>query len=66
MEIKDLKRTRENMLDLSPDTGDSLKLALNFNADDFIKEDVEIGVKIRNLEIKLEIAKNQFARLFGA
>ena len=62
--IKQLKRERESMLDLSPTTADSLVMASDFDADEFIRKDVEIGVKIRNLEITLEIARTRYNHLF--
>lgn len=64
LEIKQLKRERSNMLDLSPTTADSLVLASDFNADEFVKKDLEIGVKIRNRDIELEIARTQYKSLF--
>lgn len=64
LEIKRLGRDRENMLDLSPTTADSLVLASDFDAKDFTNKDLELGVKIRNLEIRLEIAKKRYAHLF--
>ena len=65
LEIKRMKRDRENMLDLSPDHALSLKLATDFNAKEFVEKDIELGVKIRNAEITLEIARKRFAWLFG-
>jgi hypothetical protein len=64
MELKQMKRDRENMLDLSPDHGMSLKLASDFNAAAYVTKDVELGVKIRNLEIKLDLSETQYKRLF--
>lgn len=66
MEIKRLARERTSMLDLSPTDSTSLKLASDFNAQDFVSKDIEIGVKMRNLGIKLEIAQESYAKLFGA
>jgi hypothetical protein len=63
--LKRLKRDRENMLDLSPENATSLKLASDFNADEYVRKDIELGVAIRNAEIKLEIAKKQYEHLFG-
>ena len=63
-EIKQLKRTRENMLDLSPTTADSLTLADNFSGDEFVQKDIALGVKIREKEITLEIAQSQYNALF--
>lgn len=63
--IKRLRRDRESMLDLSPTDANSLKLASDFNSEEFVTKDIELGVKIRNVEIQLEIAKTRYAYLFG-
>jgi len=64
LNINRMKRDRENMLDMSPDNTLSLKLASDFNADDYVKRDIDLGVKIRNAEIQLEIATKQYKHLF--
>lgn len=64
LKIKQLRREREAMLDLSPTTADSLVLASDFNAKDFVAKDIKIGIDIRNLEITLEIAKARYEFLF--
>lgn len=63
--IKRLKRDQENMLDLSPVHADSLMLGKDFDADAYVADDVEIGIKIRNSEIKLEVATRRYEYLFG-
>lgn len=63
--LKKMKREQENMLDLSPTDANSLVLASDFDSDAYVKKDLEVGVKIRNTEIKLEIAKARYAYLFG-
>lgn len=65
MSIRDMKREQDNMLDLSPTNAHSLIIASDFDADAYIAKDLELGVKIRNEEIKLEIAKKRYAYLFG-
>lgn len=65
MNLKRLYRERVNMLDLSPTNADSLVLASDFDAKAFVNKDIELGVKIRNLEIRLEIARKQYNFLFG-
>ena len=65
VKVKRMKRDRENMLDLSPTDAMSLKLASDFNSEEYVKKDIELGVNIRNTEIKLEIAKKQYDNLFG-
>jgi CRISPR/Cas system CMR subunit Cmr4 (Cas7 group RAMP superfamily) len=65
MQLKRLHREQDNMLDLSPTDADSLVLASDFDAKDYVSKDLEISVKIRNLEIKYELAKGRYAYLFG-
>ena len=54
------------MLDLSPTSADSLILASDFDSNDYVSKDIELGVKIRNTEIKLDIAKKRFEFLFSS
>ncbi|MEE2730729.1 MAG: hypothetical protein VYA55_07880 [Pseudomonadota bacterium] len=63
--IKRLRREQENMLDLSPTDANSLVLASDFDAKDFVAREIELGVKIRNLEIKREIAQKRYDHLFN-
>lgn len=63
--LKRLRRERENMLDLSPTNSTNLVLASDFDPNDYVTKDIELGVKIRNTEIKLEIAKERYSYLFG-
>ena len=65
LSLKRLKREQENMLDMSPTDANSLVLASDFNAKDYVAKDIEMSVKIRNLEIKLELAKKRYLHLFG-
>lgn len=65
IEIKQVKRDRENMLDLSPHHAQDLMVASDFNATEFVKKDIELGIKIRNLEIKRDVARKRFIHLFG-
>lgn len=64
LEIKKLVREREAMLDLSPTDAQSLVLASDFNSKVFVEKDLELGVRIRNLEIKLDIATKRYNQLF--
>ena len=60
-----LKREQDNMLDLSPTHADSLVLASDFNAKQYVAKDLEIAIKVRNLEIKQELAEKRYEYLFG-
>lgn len=63
--LNKLKREQDNMLDLSPTHADSLVLASDFDAKQYVTKDLEIAVKIRNLTIKLELASKRYEYLFG-
>ena len=65
MKITRLKRERENMLDLSPDNAMSLVPAKEFDTEAFVRQDITLGVEIRNEEIKLEITSKRYKYLFG-
>ena len=65
MIISDIQRERDNMLDLSPSTTQTLIVASDFNADEYIEKDIQLGIKIRNEEIRLELAKKSYKHLFG-
>jgi hypothetical protein len=64
LEVKKVRRERDSMLDLSPTSADSLVLASEFDAKEFVRKDLELGVRIRNLEIKLDIAQSRYKHLF--
>lgn len=63
--IREMQIARENMLDLSADNKNSLVLAANFDPEQFVKDDLKLGVDIRNAEIKLDIAARRYEYLFG-
>jgi len=65
VKISRMKRNRENMLDMSPDNTMSLKPAVDFDATEFVKNDMALGVQIRETGILLEIAEERYAYLFG-
>lgn len=62
---KKMRREQENMLDLSPTNAMNLTLASDFDSKIYVDKDIELGVKIRNVEIKLDIARKRYAYLFG-
>ena len=64
LKIKQLKRDREAMLDMSPTTADSLVLASDFDARIFVAKDLALGIEIRNLTIQLDILKERYIHLF--
>jgi hypothetical protein len=66
IQIKQLRRDREAMTDLSPTDAQSLVLASDFDAKAFVEKDIKMGVDIRNLEIRYEIARARYNHLFGS
>ena len=65
VQMKKMQREQENMLDLSPTNAMNLTLASDFDSKIYVDKDIELGVKIRNVEIKLDIARKRYAYLFG-
>lgn len=63
-QLKRTRRDRDNMLDLSPSDKNTLMVASDFVADNYVVKDHELSVKIRNLEIEVEIAKARYKTLF--
>ena len=63
--IRKMKREQDNMLDLSPESAQSLILADDFNCEEYVAKDIDLGIRIRNAEITLEIARNRYNYLFG-
>lgn len=64
VQLKRMNRDRDNMLDLSPSNAQSLVVASDFDSVAFVEKDLQLGVKIRETEIKLEIARKQYEHLF--
>jgi hypothetical protein len=65
VKIKRMRRDQENMLDLSPENAMSLKLASDFDSTIYVSKDLELSVKIRDDEIRLDLAKKRYTYLFG-
>lgn len=58
-------RDRDATLDLSPTTTIGLTLAKDFNADNFVNDYVKSGLEIRELTIRIQVAKEGYNDLFG-
>jgi formylmethanofuran dehydrogenase subunit E-like metal-binding protein len=63
-ELKRLKRERESMLDLGGNNVTTIISQADFHAKEFVAKDLDLGLKIRNLEIKQEIASKRYNELF--
>ena len=64
IQIKRKKRDRENLLDQSPTNAQSLVVASDFDGKKFVDNYVRLGIEIRELEIRYEIASKSYKRLF--
>lgn len=64
-DLKRARRERENMYDLSPTNTTTLVLAEELDAPLILKRDTELSLKIRELEIILDIRKERYKYLFG-
>lgn len=64
-ELRKLRRDRRNSLDLSPDDVNSLVAGRDFNAEMFVKNDIQAGVSVRNLMVRIEIAEERYSFLFN-
>lgn len=63
--IETKKIDLESMLDMSPDSADSLVLAKNFNSKEFVEKYCAKSVEIYNKELALERIKEDYKYLFG-
>lgn len=64
-DLKDLIRKRTNMYDFSPTNSQSLVMAKDVEARSILVADKELSVKIRNLQIELEIMEGRYTELTG-
>ena len=63
--LKVARRERDGMLDLGGNSTTTIISQSDFDAKAFVAKDLELGLKIRNLEIKLEIASKRYNELFA-
>lgn len=63
--LKNLIRERNNALDFSPVTAESLEPAKNFKPENFIADDMSLTLQIRTKKIELEEAQVRYKELFG-
>lgn len=66
-EIRNIERDRENiMLDLSPtNVTSALAVPSDFDATKFLEKDIQLGIRKREAEIKLDIVARRYEELFG-
>ncbi len=64
IKLKQLKRDRDSLMDISPTTAGSMITASDFQHEEFVEKDIAYGIQIRELEIKLDIAKKRYNYIF--
>jgi hypothetical protein len=62
--LKIAKRERDAMLDLGGTSTTTIISQSDFKAKEFVTKDLELGLRIRNLEIELDIATKRYNELF--
>lgn len=65
VQLNNLLREQQAMLDLSPENATSLMVAKNFNPEQFVAKDVKLDMDIYKTEVKLRRAKARYETLFG-
>ena len=65
LSIKKMERDRRGLLDLSPTDAQSLVMASDFNENEYTSKDINLGIKIYNAKLKLQVARIQYVELFG-
>lgn len=63
--IKRKNREKINMIDFSPTNTQSLVMAKDLDADSVKEKILALGLETRNLNIKLENAKDEYEFMFG-
>lgn len=62
-EITRIKRDRDALLDISPGTTTSLTFP-QFDPNEFVKKDSDMGLRLRDLQITLELDRARYKELF--
>lgn len=64
-ELSTLEMERNGLLDVGSTSTTQIISLSDFNTKQFVEKDLNLGLKIRELNIKLEIAKGSYNKLFG-
>ncbi len=62
--LDNLKVDQDNMLDINPSNTQTIINPSDFESESFVDKDIEIGIKIRNIQIKLNVAQGRYNALF--
>ena len=63
--IRKIKDQQDLMLDNSPDNRYSLEVGKGFNSEEFVNKYHALNIEHLNLELELQVAKNNLPLLFG-
>ena len=64
-EVESLETEQLGLIDLSPNKATDLMIANDFDDDAYVKKDIQIGMKKREILIEIDIAKEQYVKRFG-
>jgi len=64
-DLENLIIDRDNALDINPGNTQTIINPSDFDSKSFVQKDLDMGLKIREIRIKLEEAKKRYADLFG-
>jgi hypothetical protein len=64
--IQYLKKQKEDLARMTPTEAETSEITDAIDSGAYVSKEIEIGVKIRDLEKKLELAKKRYQFLFGA
>jgi hypothetical protein len=64
--IQCLKKQQEDLAGMTPTEAETSEITGAIDSGAYISKEIEIGVKIRDLEKKLESARKKYQFLFGA
>jgi len=65
-EMDNLTIDQSSMMDINPGNTQTIINPTDFDHAGYVKRDLEMGIRIRNTQIKLEVAKERYEALFTA
>lgn len=63
--LESLEIDRNNLLDINPGHTQVIINPSDFNSEQFVEQDIQFGLRIRETKIKLEVAEASYKALFG-
>ena len=64
-DLRNAKAERKAHMDLSPVSKDMLTFTNNFKSQEWVQKDIDLSMKIMNLEMKLEVLRKRIEELYS-